>query len=325
MKMKSFVLLVAIIVSAHAQAQGLPVWTSHTTLAAFTADEKTRIVNLADNVFVPLTDDEVVQAGIALGQLYANDAAGAAYLQALGYLVYTFNPAGKSYYLVREPSGAAFRGLGTHVINRAPVTNTVVHGKHIATDTKSHLSTLRFFEELGAVAMAWTGVTRCSSSTLSPCISPSVFCNGGDRISDANRFHQNMITASTLAAQARGAITFDVHSNSTEVKSIVLGAGGTLSGEPLAFLTNRIRDRLVATSALSTGACEHPGDSGLVFCGEYLQMKICNGLTPGEACAGLDPASSTETYVQVELRSVIVDSLTNTRTLVNAIKAELPQ
>jgi hypothetical protein len=104
--------------------------------------------------FAALTNNEVVAASHALTWLMPGSLDGLATLEALGYDAYTFSPSnGHQYYLLHEPSGPYFRGLGLVVVNRAPATNVVIHGKHIGNDTKSHITTRQFFEELGAVAL----------------------------------------------------------------------------------------------------------------------------------------------------------------------------
>ena len=71
---------------------------------------------------------------------------------------------GSSIILLYEPSGPAFRGLGIVVVNRAPATNVVIHGKHIGGRYRITHHQPQFFEDLGAVALIWTGVRRCDSS-----------------------------------------------------------------------------------------------------------------------------------------------------------------
>jgi hypothetical protein len=320
------------VTATSSSAQTLPPWTQHTSLTALLNAEKTRIMGLPLDSFAALTDNEVVAASNALTWLMAGSLDGLATLEALGYDAYTFSPSnGQQYYLLYEPSGAPFRGLGLVVVNRAPVTNVVIHGKHIGNDTKSHITARQFFEELGAVALIWTGVRRCDSSTISPCASTTnknTICGGyGERISDASRYNKNVMTASTLAALARDAVTLDIHSNGVEPRHVVLSTGGPdLASEPLAFFPNRVRDRLRTTTAITAGSCDHPDDpaGSFSFCGRFVQQKICNGLTTQEACGPMVPAGTTGRYVQVELRSTVYDSTTNTRAVIAAFRSELP-
>ena len=161
------------VTAASSHAQTLPRWTAHTSLTALLTSEKTRMGDLPLNRFVPLTDDEVAAAGHALTWLLAGSLDGLSTLEALGYTAYTFSPPGQQYYLLYEPSGPLYRGLGLVVVNRAPATNVIIHAKHIGNDTKSHLTSRMFFEDLGAVALIWTGVLRCNSSTISTCMAPT--------------------------------------------------------------------------------------------------------------------------------------------------------
>ncbi len=153
-------------------------------------------------------------------------------------------------------------------------------------------------------------------------------CSGyGERISDASRFHRNVMTASTLAALARDAVTLDIHSNSVEPRQVVLSTGGPdLASQPLTFFPNRVRDRLRTTTAITAGSCDHPDDpaGSFRYCGRYVQQKICNGLTTQEACGPMLPAGTTGRYVQVELRSTVFDSTANTRVVIAAFRSELP-
>jgi hypothetical protein len=323
--------LIVTVTAAPGHAQTLPRWTAHTSLTALLAAEKTRISNRPLNSFQPLTDDEMFAAGNALTWLMAGSLDGLSALEALGYTAYTFNPPGQQYYLLYEPTGPGYRGLGLVVVNRAPVKNVIIHGKHIGTDTKSHITTRMFFEDLGAVALIWTGVLRCNSSTISTCTSTTVknsICSGyGDRISDASRFHRNVMTSSTLAAVARNAVVLDVHSNSIEPRHVVLSTGGPdLASQPLNFFPNRVRDRLRSTTTVTAGSCDHPDDpaGAFNFCGRFVQQKICNGLTPAESCGPMLPPGTTGRYVQVELRDTIYDSTVNTRTVITAFRTELP-
>jgi hypothetical protein len=326
-----FVSLLSVL-GCSAEAQTLPRWTAQTSLTALVGAEKSRLLALAPDSFDPLSDDEVTATANALTWLMAGSLEGLATLEALGYDAYRFEPSnGQQYYLLYEPDGPNFRGLGLVVINRAPQTNVVIHGKHIGNDTKSHLTTRMFFEDLGAVALVWTGVRRCNSSAISSCVSattPNDICGGyGQRISDASRYQKNVMTAATLAALARNAVTLDIHSNSIEPRQVVLSTGGpTLASQPLNFFPNRIRDRLRTTSNITAGSCDHPNDppGSFTFCGRFVQQKICNGLTPDEACGPMLPIDTTGRYVQVELRSTVYDSTASTRIVIAAVRAELP-
>ena len=157
--------LSVVFTAAYSDAQTIPRWTDHTSLVKLLSAEKTRIAELPLNSFEALTNNEVVAASHALTWLMAGSLSGLATLEALGYDAYTFSPSnGQQYYLLHEPSGPAFRGLGVMVVNRAPATNVVIHAKHIAGDSESHTTSRLFFEDLGAVALVWTGVRRCNSS-----------------------------------------------------------------------------------------------------------------------------------------------------------------
>jgi hypothetical protein len=318
------------VTAAPSQAQTLPRWTAHNSLTALVNAEKTRLMGLPPDSFEALTNNEVVAASHSLTWLMGGSLDGLATLEALGYDAYTFSPSnGQQYYVLYEPSGPAFRGLGLVVVNRAPATNVVIHGKHIGSDTKSHLTTRQFFEDLGAVALIWTGVRRCDSSTISPCMAynANAICGKGERISDASRFNRNVMTASTLAALARDAVTLDIHSNGIEPRHVVLSTGGPeLASEARSFWPNRVRDRLRTTTAITAGSCDHPDDpaGSFTYCGRYVQQKICNGLTADEACGPMLPAGTTGRYVQVELRSTVFESIANTRAVAAAFRSELP-
>ncbi len=181
---------------------------------------------------------------------------------------------------------------------------------------------------LGAVALVWTGVRRCNSSVASPCVIVSFNSPcGQDRISDASRFNRNVITAATLAGMARDAVMLDIHSNGSEPRHVVLSTGGpTVASESLDFFPNRVRDRLLATTAITAGSCDHPDDPTQTFryCSRFVQQKICNGLTPDEACGAMLPSHTSGRYVQVELRSTVYRSTANTRAVIAAFRSELP-
>jgi hypothetical protein len=316
------------VTAASSHAQTLPRWTAHTTLSAFLNSEKTRIAGLPLNTFAPLTNTEVVAASHALTWLMAGSLDGLSTLEALGYDAYTFSPSnGQQYYLLYEPRRTGFRGLGVVVINRAPTTNVVIHAKHIAGDSESHTTSRLFFEDLGAVALVWTGVRRCNSSVVSPCVIVSGYSPcGAERISDASRFNRNVITAATLAGIARDAVMLDIHSNGSEPRHVVMSTGGpNVASEPLDFFPNRVRDRLLATTAITAASCDHPDEQTDAFhyCSRFVQQKICNGLTADEACGPMLPSYTSGRYVQVELRSTVYRSTVNTRAVIAAFRSEL--
>src|SRR5688500_15292920 len=121
--------LAVAVTATPSDAQTLPRWTAHTSLTALLNADKTRIANLPLNSFTPLTADEVTATAHSLTWLFDGSLDGLATLEALGYDAYTFSPLnGNQYYLLHEPSGAGFRGLGMVVVNRAPTTNVVIHG-----------------------------------------------------------------------------------------------------------------------------------------------------------------------------------------------------
>ncbi len=330
-KRAALLLTILLVSCSPTTAQTLPRWTTHTTLTALLGAEKDRIAALPVNSFKSLTDTEVFAAGDALAALMQGSLSGLPTLQAMGYIAYTFDPLnGKHYYLLREPSGTAFRGLGLIVVDRAPTFNLVIHAKHIPTDQKSHITSRMFFEELGATMLVWTGVRRCDSTTISQCMNTTVknnVCGGiGERISDASRYNRNVMTAATLAGVQRGAVTIDIHSNSSEVRQVMMSTGGpTLASMPVTFFPNRIRDRILATSGLTVGSCDYPGEpvDTFSYCSRFIQQKVCNGLSPQEACGPMLPAETTGRYVQIELRDTVYSSTLNTRAVINAVRAEL--
>jgi hypothetical protein len=316
----------------------LPTWTGQTTLTAFLAAEQGRINNNGanKNTFVPLSHTDVAVAAIGIHQILVGDIeAGAETLTILGSETYQFNPTGKSYIIVREPSAppTGFRGLGTHVFNREPTRAVIVVGTHITTDSGSADSSRRYFVELNAWALYWTGVQRCNSTTLSTCTGTTSICSGGTtayRISDSNG--NNRVMAQAVGMAARNAdvdVVLDIHSNGSEIRNLLLGAGGPIGhpAEAETVLVNRVRNALVANPNFTTGSCQSASDprDDFTFCGTIVPRgRLLNGVTHLASCNTASSAPNSNRWMQIEEQSAVHNNSTNYTAVLDVFKAEIP-